>query len=98
MTENEKQVEIAAMVTERNELRRKINCLENKQDRISKALAEIKTALASSQKISAIQGGGIVASADGAELPPVAEILDTHNQIVDAKARVEVLTERINNV
>ena len=97
MTESERQIEIAAMVTERNTLRREITCLENKLERIVEALRGVIAAIASKKKLHVIQGDGI-ASFEGATLPPINDILETQNRLVEAEDRLALLDQRIDGV
>ena len=98
MTEGDKAAEIAAMVTERNALRREIACIENKLDRIMRALSEVSGVLGGSGKLHVVQGDGISIGLDGATLPPIEVIRETQNRLVAAKARVAVLDQRIDGV
>lgn len=64
MNDDEQQAEIAAMVMERNSVRRDVNCLENKLDRIKHAMSLVQSGLGTDRKLVAIQGGGL-------PLPPI---------------------------
>ncbi len=98
MTDGEQQAEIAAMVAEKNALRREICCLENKQERIRNALSEVLSAMKAGHRLSVMRNEGIVASGDGAILPPVESILETQNRLLDARKRLEVVTQRLDGV
>ena len=98
MTDEERQAEIAAIVRERNSLRRDVICLENKLDRVKRAMSLVQSGLGTDRKLVAIQGGGIAASTDAPEMPPANEILEAQNQLVAAKARLDVLNSRLDGV
>ena len=98
MTDGEQQAEIAAMVAEKNALRRKVSCLENKQERIRNALSEVLSTMNVGQRLSVMRNEWIVASGDGAILPPVESHLETQNRLLDAKKRLEVVTQRLDGV
>ena len=98
MIDAEKQAEIGAMVTERNALRREIACLDNKLERIMRALSEVSAAIGGKGKLHVVQGDGISIGLDGATLPPIEVIMETQDRRVDAKERVAVLDQRIDGV
>ena len=98
MTKGEQENEIAAMVAERNQLRRTIACLDNKLDRIEKALLHVGGAIRNRKRIYAVRDEGITGLENGPPLPPVAEIMETQNQRLDAKQRLDEVERRIDSV
>ena len=95
MTKDEQQSEIAAMVTKRNELRRTVACLEQKLDRISEALSEVRSAIREGEPLRSTTDGEIFAAGDGTPLPPVAEIARAQNDLLDASRRLEEVERRL---
>lgn len=100
MTDAEKRNEIAAMVVERNELRRTITCLTNKLDRIATALAQVAAAVKAEEPLSIVAGDsrGIAAGQDGVMLPPGEEIVETQTSLIVARERLAELERRIDSV
>ncbi len=98
MTENEKNNEIGVMVSERNELRRTIVCLENKLDRITQALSKTQSSIAAKDSLSLNTDGEIVFDNDLSTLPTPADIADVQNRRLDAENRLQELEKRLNSV
>lgn len=96
MTRDEQDAEIASMARDRRKLLREIACLENKIERIRRALSEINAAIAAGQKLHEVRDEGIVTSRDGTTLPPVEDIMKAQNRLLEARNELAVLEERLD--
>ena len=67
-------------------------------DRIRKALSQVSQAIDSNQRLSSVNETGIVAGPQGDALPPVAEIKNTHNRLIDATKRLNEIEQRLDGV
>ncbi len=87
------------MVRERNDLHRKIACLENKRGRITTALAGVERAIRHQVQICPVDTGSIISLGSNLPaLPPVSEIMETQNNLLNAKRRLGDLERRIASI
>lgn len=100
MTDGQNPGDIAALLAERNELRREIAGRESKWSRIRLAFGQVREDMELGKRLHKVTGeeSGIIGRLDGAPLPEIGEILETHNRLLDARVELEEIERQLDSV